>query len=448
MSNDFASLLSNFASATGGATSVTATNNKKNEATTSNGNKKSLKELTTSLWQRSQLQQSVKSLKQNGSGADKADATTGVKSEEMETKPIHLAICLCVVDRVTHERVWEEWIRNNNSNANISAELYVHAKIPERITNSWTKSKLISISHRPDWNDVRIVKAMLSLAEEALKKDTRKQMPTHIVFGTESCIPICPLADVIVKHDTSYVQYYGKNQASRFDERDVWDVLRQHMPLDCIHKALPGWCTLASAHAQEILTMSEKHLEGLELWKAFDKPCWAPEEAFFPTALALLGLLNNTECKSLTYAEWNERSKRPEDKAHPKTWDREFDAQLVSSLRKDHGTIILRKVKYPVPVSKWQDAVFQTNSSSSNGADEERRGDHYSTKRSYHDESSNRYDDRNKRSRGNGGEYYSRSRGNGDDYYGRRHGSRWFGNEGDIWLQCLLLFRFLVKNYR
>jgi hypothetical protein len=229
----------------------------------------------------------------------------------------------------------------------------VHAKQPEKVTHPWVRSKLIAISHRPSWNDVRIVKAMLSLIEEALKDPKM----THVVFGTESCIPICPLDQVHMENGKSYVSFYGKSRATRFDERDVWDALRQHVPLDAIHKALPGWCTLAREHAQRILDMPAMELEGKDLWPAFES-CWAPEEAFFPTALALLGLLSETRCKSLTYAEWGTHQSRvPLDKAHPKDWDSEFDGDLVESLRRTHGCIILRKLRFPVELSHWRHAV-------------------------------------------------------------------------------------------
>jgi hypothetical protein len=155
------------------------------------------------------------------------------------------------------------------------------------------------------------------------------------------------------------VSYYGKDQATRFDERDVWDVLGQFLPLECIHKALPGWCTLCRRHAQDILDLPSKHLQGLELWTAF-KDCWAPEEAFFPTALALLGLLRETEQRSLTHAEWPERTKIPQDKAHPKVWDDELDAELVSELRSKYECAVLRKVKQTIPLERWKEMVGST----------------------------------------------------------------------------------------
>jgi hypothetical protein len=53
------------------------------------------------------------------------------------------------------------------------------------------RSKLIPISHRPNWNDVRIVRAILSLLENAL----RNEKTTHVLLCTESCIPVATLKE-------------------------------------------------------------------------------------------------------------------------------------------------------------------------------------------------------------------------------------------------------------
>jgi hypothetical protein len=52
-----------------------------------------------------------------------------------------------------------------------SAEMYVHAKFPEHIQSNWLRSKTLSITHRPNWNDVRIVRALLSLLQTALHNE-------------------------------------------------------------------------------------------------------------------------------------------------------------------------------------------------------------------------------------------------------------------------------------
>ena len=54
------------------------------------------------------------------------------------------------------------------------------------------RSKTLPVTHRPNWNDVRIVRAILSLLEAALRDDKT----THILLCTESCIPVATLVEV------------------------------------------------------------------------------------------------------------------------------------------------------------------------------------------------------------------------------------------------------------
>ena len=54
------------------------------------------------------------------------------------------------------------------------------------------RSKILPVTHRPNWNDVRIVRAILSLLEAALRDDKT----THILLCTESCIPVATLVEV------------------------------------------------------------------------------------------------------------------------------------------------------------------------------------------------------------------------------------------------------------
>lgn len=53
------------------------------------------------------------------------------------------------------------------------------------------RSKTIPTTHRPNWNDIRIVRAILSLLEAALSDEKT----THILLCTESCIPIATLLE-------------------------------------------------------------------------------------------------------------------------------------------------------------------------------------------------------------------------------------------------------------
>ena len=140
------------------------------------------------------------------------------------------------------------------------------------------RSKTLPITHRPNWNDVRIVRAILSLLEAALSDDKT----THILLCTESCIPVATLVEtgrsvlldeaciweeegedvdqkkrssgengIITRQkkqckrnnglnwDQSYVDCYDRksSRCTRFDEHNCWDILKDSVPGEAIHKA-------------------------------------------------------------------------------------------------------------------------------------------------------------------------------------------------------------------
>mmetsp|Transcript_32990 Transcript_32990/g.69426 ORF Transcript_32990/g.69426 Transcript_32990/m.69426 type:complete len:554 (-) Transcript_32990:32-1693(-) len=343
-------------------------------------------------------------------------------------KSVHIAICATIVDEFPHEALWKKWmeetggeftvdddvlkttsavtgeksnedgggkqdgkeaksIKSESNKIMVTAELYAHAKNPERVGSEWLRSKTLPISHRPNWNDVRIVRAMLSLLEAAL----RDEQTTHVLLCTESCIPVATLKETArsilldeichweetkdgnsrdnqkaqqrhnkqrLNWNRSYVDCYDRNSSrcTRFDEHNCWDILRNSVPRETVYKALPGWCLLSRKHAQSILNIPVQ-LEGLNLWPAFER-VWAPEEVFIPTALALGGHMDEVSRRSLTHSQWDERAANHKDRAHPLSYDGCFDDKIVARVRRD-GCLFLRKMKRSLDVSIWEQIVVQ-----------------------------------------------------------------------------------------
>jgi len=88
------------------------------------------------------------------------------------------------------------------------------------------RSKTLKKSFKPNWNDYRVIQAMIELSSKALESQT-----THVQFCTESCIPVRSLKECAKKlmllekdkynMDCSFLDYYGRNdtRCTRFDER-------------------------------------------------------------------------------------------------------------------------------------------------------------------------------------------------------------------------------------
>jgi hypothetical protein len=125
---------------------------------------------------------------------------------------------------LTHskEEIWRAWVEQGLLNAcPYQAELYIHAKFPERIRSPWVRSRTLTHSYRPEWNSPEVIRAMLAVLEKALtnKSNGRFVFATGNVLSssplitalTESCIPICSLqetGDELFQQDVSWADAY------------------------------------------------------------------------------------------------------------------------------------------------------------------------------------------------------------------------------------------------
>lgn len=338
---------------------------------------------------------------------------------------VHIAVCVIMIDHLPHEHVWKRWMesggtctkddaeesqeKNHHYYINASADLYIHAKFPERIKSSWVSERTLSHSFRPDWNDVRVVRAMLAATEKALRDDRT----THVVYCTESCIPIISLSDLAkkvilceegngkpyVNMNQSFVDAYNNSSArrTRFDELSCWGKLESTIPSDAIWKALPGWCLLSRKHAQSVIDLPMS-LGGrdMELWPLFED-VWAPEEVFFPTALALCGHLPGPDVvfEALTHSKWNERANDDRDRAHPMVYDGQFTKRLLNIIRSGGvGCCFMRKLKQSLDVETWERIVLGIDECDNHSFAQESQSVVY-----------NRHPDSRKRSRQHGNRY-------------------------------------------
>jgi hypothetical protein len=158
----------------------------------------------------------------------------------------------------------------------------------------------------------------------------------------------------------------------------------------------------------------------MNLWPAFER-VWAPEEVYFPTVMSLCGFLDNynendddgnnnsnneVSNRSLTYSEWDTRASNHKDRAHPLTYDDNFDYKLVRRVRNENGALFLRKLKRGLDLNVWEDIVVRREKKSVVAG-----GHHHRGHRDYRQQNDRRhhYDSRrNNFSYGNGS--YSRDR--------------------------------------
>lgn len=124
------------------------------------------------------------------------------------SEPKGIAVCLVIVDTLHHEEVWRTWCEEAE-NCKYTAELYIHAKHPDRITSPWVKQRTLEHSFMPEWNSPEVIRAMLAVLANAL--EDRSHISSRFIFGTESCVPICSLrqcGDALFARDKSWLDAY------------------------------------------------------------------------------------------------------------------------------------------------------------------------------------------------------------------------------------------------
>lgn len=288
-----------------------------------------------------------------------------------------IAICLVIVDELFHELIWKQWTEQSSEKYNV--KLFIHAKHPERIKSLWVQSFLLKgKTFKPEWNSPEVIRAMLAVMEEAL---TDEFSAGRLVFGTESCIPICNLdiaGDSLYSEDVSWLNCFDTGKTNWESAACFRSVDSSMIPPKAVWKTIPGWMMLNRRHAAEIVNLQK--CIGDDLVRAWGpggqwkdgNGVFAPEEVFFSTMLAILGYLrkgggasttagaagsnggtsvtsslDQVRRKMVTYATWARSGE-----ANPVAYDR-LTAVLLAECRRE-GCLFARKFgRHAVSLSEW-----------------------------------------------------------------------------------------------
>ena len=160
------------------------------------------------------------------------------RPEDLSKKRI--AILVVIVESLPHEDIWRSWMsQGDDSKCEYQAELFIHAKHPEKLRSAWARERLIRSSLKPEWNSPEVVRAMLALLSESLK-DTQCG---RFIFATESCIPIQRLdiaGGMLFNEDKSWLNAFHQPK-NRFEEAECFRAVRSDMiPFTSVWKSIPG----------------------------------------------------------------------------------------------------------------------------------------------------------------------------------------------------------------
>lgn len=349
--------------------------------------------------------------------------------EEKSKEAKHIALLAITIDDLPYEHIWKSWLQTISPSDGKKDEYFVslvcHAKFPDQMKSEWLRQRLLVqkprlgrgnsyldpefLTRKPEWGSIEITRAMLDLLEDAAKignenqKDMRFATSRYLarrpavsdeedleeiippvdqfLFISETCLPVCTAQEVFEKVKDTTVSWV--NARHRKDEGTPKNKYEDDQ-FAGISRRIPGqfrwkadqWVLLSRNHASQILGMDRPHINVRhQLWQNF-RNINASDEMYFPTTLAILGLLryaadgedtqkartisHNEETRSatdrddkvlkvpepvhlvlkkpVTYTDWTEGMRNPACFAKGIT-----DFRRVAKLARDRGCLLARK---------------------------------------------------------------------------------------------------------
>ena len=228
-----------------------------------------------------------------------AEPLPDIEPFELGSEP-KIAFLFLTRKEVNHPEIWREYFQSNEGESRI----FAHVAHPEKLeNNSFLKEHVIDEYLQTEWGDISLVRATLALLRAALTDSDC----THMVLVSESCVPVRSLSDL-----TRSLQLDPRSRMfvrSWEDERRT-NVLRAQRVeyLDGIRKEIAHfqaqWMSLCRNDAELICNN--------DLTDHFLK-CFAPDEAYFATALAVLGRppLQSVANRHFTWTDWTQGGDNP-----------------------------------------------------------------------------------------------------------------------------------------
>ena len=212
-----------------------------------------------------------------------------------------IALCFMIYDKINNEDLWYEFIKNvDKSKYNI----YIHYKYDKKL-KYFDKYK-ISDPIETNWGCISLVYAQNLLLKYALKDSNNK----HIIFLSQSCIPLKPFDYIYAKLDTnkSYFNLMKNNVINHTSNNLIKYFKKEH-----IQKS-SQWSILNRKHAK-LLIDNEKHIKDwfyiiIENNKKYKNILYALDEIVYICILNKLNmqkelkLTNNIGIGATTISYW------------------------------------------------------------------------------------------------------------------------------------------------
>lgn len=370
------------------------------------------------------------------------------KEERSASQQFHLCLLAITIDKLHFEEIWKTWARNQQESfSNLTISLIGHAKDPSCTEISpWFLSHLLVNpprmgrgnqyapptyhSRRPQWGSIDITRAMLDLCHECLKignpaereeADERFCVNRYVVvhpeakdsstgkkvtlppvdavlFISETCVPIANLTPDLLFEGKSIINYRDTPN-NGFSRQLQFDKI--HSLVSDKKRKADQWMWLCRSHLLSIMNDLPYNF-----WECF-QDCNASDELFFPTAMAVLGILptcnssnpsgdgerkddtgnevvsddapNSDAAKTdpvsdegtnsndnfgkteqvlkqrITYADWSMSAK------NPATFSTKNDLRTIMELAQTEGFLVARKFTPDLKTEDWREVVMSND---------------------------------------------------------------------------------------
>jgi hypothetical protein len=197
---------------------------------------------------------------------------------------------------VHHPAIWRDFVEEQPDRVSV----FSHAKFPDALKGGFLEGTLISDRFETSWGTISLVKSTLALLHRALEDKSL----THFVLLSESCVPICPLSEMLRRlrlNPRSRFGWKGLDECS-----DMQKARASHLP------QIPAGCWRFQSQWWLLERMAAEWVARADYTDVFaGMPI--PDEAYFATVLSLLGypVEDRVVKNDITWVHWGNNRGSP-----------------------------------------------------------------------------------------------------------------------------------------
>lgn len=201
-----------------------------------------------------------------------------------------LAFCFLIYDKINHEELWNNFLKNVDKN---KYNIYIHYKTNKPL--KYFEQYKIKNTIETKWCGDSLVEAQNIILKEAVNDSNNK----HFIFVSDSCVPLKSFKYIYDKLDQRYSYF---NKAIPYTKEFNKNIKA--------YKA-SQWCILNKNHTKKIL---DNHAKLKEIFKLFKKQHvrGCPDEYSYISLLYNLNLENelietpNLSSDATTFTGWSD----------------------------------------------------------------------------------------------------------------------------------------------